>query len=319
GDYDALVKINVCGLCNGTDLRIIEEEVSEHQLLKSYPTVLGHEAAGTVVELGSKVRNISVGEKHVFVRGGRFEGSRYSSTHGQMAEYGLITDLLAMKEDGVDSARTTKINPSRVPDDFDIVDGGIMLPLCECLSAVKNFEIDETTDVLIYGAGPMGLAIMTYMNILGAKSVTAIDSVSERLEKALTIGKVDRVLNFEEVDVAKELDGQLFERVIDAVGLSSILVEGSYHLKPYGRMCSLGVLRKSDALVNLTEVRNNTLIHMLNFPYQEHQCLGENLEYMKQGLIDPKNYYSHVMPMEEVDEAIRLVREKQVLKVILTM
>jgi len=319
GPYDALVKINVCGFCNGTDIRIIDEDVYEHQYLKPYPTVLGHEAAGTVVSIGPRVRNINVGEKHVFVRGGRFENSPYSSTHGQMAEYGLLTDLVAMKEDGIELPHYISINLSKLPDDFDIVDGGIMLPLCECLSAVRNFEIDDTTDVLIYGAGPMGLAIMTYMNILGAKSVTAIDSVPERLEKALSIGKANRVINFHEEEVKTALNGQLFDRVIDAVGLSSVLVEGSFFLKPYGRMCSLGVLRKSDSLVNLTEVKNNTLIHMLNFPYHEHQCLGENLEYMSKGLINPKDYYSHVMPMDDVNEAIRLVREKKTIKVILTM
>ena len=317
GDYDALVKIDVCGLCNGTDLRIIEEEVSEHQLLKPYPTVLGHEAAGRIVEVGAKVKNLTVGEKHVFVRGGQLDNSKYTSTHGQMAEFGMLTDYAAMKEDGIELPKGLAIVSTKLPDDFDIIDGGIMLPLCECLSAVKNFEINEDSDVLIYGAGPMGLAIMTYMKILGVKSVTAIDSVDERLQMAIDIGKVDRVLNYEKVDVKKELEGKLFDRVIDAVGLSSIIVEGSYYLKPFGRMCSLGVLKKSDSLVNLTEVKNNTLVHMLNFPYYERHCLDENLEYIEKGLINPKDYYSHVLPIHEIDDAVRLVREKKALKVIL--
>ena len=54
GDYEIFVKIKVCGFCNGTDIRIIDEDVTDHQYLKPYPTVLGHEAAGTVIETGKK-------------------------------------------------------------------------------------------------------------------------------------------------------------------------------------------------------------------------------------------------------------------------
>jgi threonine dehydrogenase-like Zn-dependent dehydrogenase len=319
GEYDALVRILACGFCNGTDLRIIDEQVTAHQLLQPYPTLLGHEAIGVIEKVGPKVRNLAPGEKHVFVRGGKTEGSRYTSTHGQMAEYGVLTDYAAMESDGEALPASARVYQTRVPDDFDIADGGIFLPLCECLSAVKNFGIDAGTDVLMYGAGPMGLAMMRYMHILGAKSVTVIDSVPERLQKAREVGKADRVINFAQEDADAALGGQLFDRVVDAVGLSSVLVSGSYHLKPFGVACSLGVLKKEDSLVNLPEVKNNTLIHMLNFPYAELERLEENMGYIQKGQINPKDFYSHVMPMADVNEAIRLVREKKTLKVILTM
>jgi threonine dehydrogenase-like Zn-dependent dehydrogenase len=109
----------------------------------------------------------------------------------------------------------------------------------------------------------------------------------------------------------------LFDRAVDAVGLSSVVSEASLRLKPFGVVCSLGVLRKDDNLVNLSALRNNTRVHMLNFPYREYDVLDENLEYIKQGLVNPKDYYSHVMPMDRVDEALRLVIEKQTIKVIL--
>jgi len=320
GDYQALCRIQVCGFCNGTDIRIIDELVGPHQLLQPYPTLLGHESAGTVLETGPKVRYIKEGEKHLFIMGtNSLAGSKYTSTHAQMAQYGILTDTRAMREDGLEIPPGAVDAPSLLPDDFDLVDGGVMLPLCECLSAVRNFGISGDTDVLIFGAGPMGLAIMRYMHLLGAKSVTAVDSVPERLEKAKSLGMVGRVINFREEDVAAALSGRLFDRVIDAVGLSSVIREASAYLKPFGVVCSLGVLHADDAAVDLSKLKNNTLVHMLNFPYREHQCLGENLEYIRKGLIDPKDFYSHVLPMEEVGEAIRLVRAKEAIKVILTI
>ena len=317
GPYDALVRIETCGFCNGTDTRIINGEMSFEQGLQPFPTVLGHEAAGVVVEIGSKVRNIKPGGKYIGVHGAETDGSRYSSTHGHMAEYGYIRDWPAAIADGIEPPPSTRLNISRLPEDFDMVDASVLLPLCECLSAVRNFGIGPETDVLVYGAGPMGLAMMHYMKILGAKSVTCVDSVPRRLELAERVAGADRTINYLTGDVDAELGGMLFDRAVDAVGLSSVVSQASLHLKPFGVVCSLGVLRKDDNLVNLSALKNNTSVHMLNFPFKEYDVLDENLEYIKQGLINPKDYYSHVLPMDQVDEALRLVYAKQTIKVIL--
>ena len=137
--------------------------------------------------------------------------------------------------------------------------------------------MNENTDVLVYGAGPMGLALMTYMRILGAKSITCIDSVPERLEKALKVAKVDRVINFAEEDKKEALAGCQFDRVVDAVGMSDIILEGSQYLRPFGVVCCLGVLRKGDSTVDLSLLKNNTFVQMLNFPYHEYDCLDVSL------------------------------------------
>jgi threonine dehydrogenase-like Zn-dependent dehydrogenase len=279
--------------------------------------VLGHEAAGIVEAVGAKVRNIAVGEKHIRIRGADTAGSRYSSTHGQMAQYGLIHDWQAEREDGNAVPPGAPASLSRLPDDFDMDDAGTLLPLCECLSAVRNFGIGPNTDVLVYGAGPMGLAMMRYMRIVGAKSITCIDSVPERLEKALNVSKVDRAINFKAEDVGAALGGALFDRVVDAVGSSQVILEGSARLRPFGVVCALGVLRKGDSSVDLSLLKNNTSVHMLNFPFHEYDVLEENLRYIKEGVINPKDYYSHVLPMDQVEEALRLVLAKEAVKVVL--
>jgi len=184
---------------------------------------------------------------------------------------------------------------------------------------VRNFDIGPETDVLIYGAGPMGLALMQYMRIIGAKSVVAIDSVPGRLQKALDIAKVDEVHNFATENIDAALKGRLFDKVIDAVGLSSVLMEGTRRLRPFGMLCSLGVLKKGDSSVDLSYLKNNTRLQMLNFPYKEYEVLDENIRYIKEGRVNPKDYYSHVLPIEKIDEAIRLVRNKEAIKVIMTL
>ncbi|MFR1055667.1 MAG: zinc-binding dehydrogenase [[Clostridium] scindens] len=188
----------------------------------------------------------------------------------------------------------------------------------ECFSAARNFTV-EGKDVLVYGAGPMGLATMRYMRYLGAKTITVIDGVKERLELAKTLSQADETINFNEVDKAEVLKGRQFDRVIDIVGMTSILLEGSQYLRPYGIAGSMGVLRNTDKVMDLSKVKNNTLVQMLNFPYGQFDITMENIELMQKGIINPKDFYSHVMSVEDIEEVVRLVAEKKAIKVILDL
>jgi len=320
GDYEVLVRVRACGFCNGTDFQIISNTMGEHEGCGAYPTILGHEGAGEAVELGAKVRYIELGDRFVHTNLRPDVGNGYSRTFGGMAQYGLVADHKAMLEDGFKPEELPFRNKfGQVPRDFDFVDGGMLLSLCETLSAARNFGCDAEKDVLVYGAGPMGLAIMTYMKLFGVKSLTAIDSIDDRLEKAVQIAHVDKTINYKRENVAEILADQLFDIVVDAVGSSQVILEGSQRLKPFGRVGAMGVLKNTDSMVNASLLKNNTLLHMLNFPYGEYSVMAENVDLIQQGKIDPKNYYSHVLPMEEIDQALELVRSKQALKVILTI
>ena len=154
----------------------------------------------------------------------------------------------------------------------------------ECFSAAKNFKV-EGKDVLVYGAGPMGLATMKYMRYLGARTITVIDGVEQRLELARNLSHVDETINYTTVDKNEALEGRLFDRVIDIVGLTSILLEGSQRLRPYGIIGSMGVLRNFDRMLRVTELKNNTLLQMLNFPYGQYAITNENIELIRKGII----------------------------------
>ena len=66
--YQALVRMRACGVCNGTDSKIIHHTF---KLFDQYPTLLGHEGVGQVVRLGEKARRLRVGDLVLlpFVRG----------------------------------------------------------------------------------------------------------------------------------------------------------------------------------------------------------------------------------------------------------
>ena len=317
-DYECLVKTHACGFCNGTDLQVIGGTIEESGGFMGFPTVLGHEGSSEVIQIGPKVRHIRIGDRYIHNNLRPDVGNGYTKTYGSMAQYGLVVDHQAMLEDGYKPSEIPFWKKQEeFPKDIDYIDGAMLLSLAESHSAAYNFGTKEGDHILIYGSGPMGTALALFMKILGAEEVVIVDSVPERLENAKRVAHVDRTVNFVETPLKEALGEQLFDLVVDAVGRSSILVEGSQYLKPYGKVCSLGVLRKDDLLINVGRLKWNTSLHMLNWPYGEYDILPETIKLIQAGKVNPKDFYSHVLPFTEVNRAAELVRTRQALKCIL--
>ncbi|WP_283674756.1 zinc-dependent alcohol dehydrogenase [Butyricicoccus sp. Marseille-Q5471] len=316
GEYEALVRVHACGICSGTDSQIIAGTLETG--FGGYPTVLGHEGAGEVIALGSKVRNIRIGERFIHPNLYPDAGNGYTKTHGSMAQFGLVCDRDAMREDGFAEEHIPFPKQHKFPNSISYIDAGVLLSLAECHSAAKNFGAGSGMEILVYGAGPMGIALAMFCKLRGAKTVVQIDSVSARLEQAKAVAKVDETINFAEENVSEVLNNRKFDLVMDAVGFTSILYEGSGYLKPGGKVCSLGVLKKDDRLIDTSRLQCNTSLHMLNFPYGEYRIMDDTIAMIESGKVNPKDFYSHVLPYDQLEEAFQLVREKKALKVILT-
>lgn len=317
GDYEALVKVHACGFCNGTDMQIITGTGGDlGNGVSIYPTILGHEGAGEVVAVGKKVRHIHVGERWIHPNLHPDVGGGYTKTHGSMAEYGLVSDNQAMLEDGFTERDFPWVKQHRFPGTISYIDAGVLLSLAESHSAAKNFGVTEGTEVLIYGSGPMGIALSLFCGLRGGH-VTQIDKIPERLEMSQRIAKTERVINSSLEDTDAALNGKQFDVAIDIVGYTDILYEAARHVKSGGRVGSMGVLRSNDLMVDTSRLQSNTSLHMLNFPYGEYAVMDETIALIEAGRVNPKDFYSHVLPYEKIDEAIRLTLNRQALKVIL--
>ncbi|MDO4616255.1 MAG: alcohol dehydrogenase catalytic domain-containing protein [Lachnospiraceae bacterium] len=319
GDYEALIRVHACGFCNGTDLQIIRGTGGDlGNGVSIYPTVLGHEGAGEVVAVGKKVRHIKVGERWIHPNLYPDVGNGYTKTHGSMAEYGMISDNQAMLEDGFTERDFPWVKQHRFPDWMSYEDAGVLLSLAESHSAARNFDAAPGKEFLIYGAGPMGLALALFCTLEGA-SVTQIDSHDDRLDRAKAIAKVGTVINRRTEDVDKLLEGKEFDVVVDCVGSTAILYEGSHRLKNKGIIGSVGVLKSDDRFVDTSKLKCNTRMQMLNFPVGEYALMDETIELIRTGAVNPKDFYSHVLDWEEIEQAAELVKTREALKVILSI
>jgi L-iditol 2-dehydrogenase len=314
-DYECLVKVRACGLCNGTDLKIIDDEVSTTPV--KYPVILGHEGVGEVVQVGKKVKNIRVGEVYLNPGGRIMPGTPFTSMWTNMAEYGVLADTKVMDELGIDGPRYG--GSLLIPPEIDPVDGGVILTLKECLSAIRNFGFQKGQAVLVYGDGPVGLALVNFLRREGASWIGCAGHRPQRLEWIAGRSQPDLLINSHRESVPERLAGRRVDLVIDAVGSTAVIREASHLLVPGGRVGVLGVIKNKDASLSLLDLANHSSVHMLNWPYREHATHEEIVGLILKGAIRPKDYYSHVMPMNEAPQAVQMIKTRQAFKVVLKM
>lgn len=320
GDYECLTKILYCGICNGTDLKLINDQVTDLKI--PYPTVLGHESVGRIVAVGKKVRYWKTGDRVVSPIGTVAPESGFHSHYGQMAEYGVTHDIRAMTEDHVDLGRQPPIPDYRgklIPDGMSMRDAVMLLTFKENYSALDNFGFQPGMDVLVCGDGPVAMGICRIAKARGAASVRCVGHHDRRLRHILDCAEADGVFNTRNRRAVDALSGRELDMIVDAVGDLNTDRELAPLLRPGGVLGLYGVLSRERADMNLFEWPNNIRIHILNWPYGEHRAHEAVAELVERGALTPSQYYSHVLPMEEAQRGFELIASREAFKVILQM
>lgn len=320
GEYECLTKILYCGICNGTDLKLIQDRVTDLRI--PYPTVLGHESVGRIVAVGKKVRYWNVGDRVVSPVGTIAPESGFHSHYGQMAEYGITHDIRAMTEDGVGLGKQPPLPDyrcKRVPAGMRMRDAVMLLTFKENYSALKNFGLHPGMDVLVCGDGPVAMGIARIAKALGAASVWCVGHHDRRLEHIVACAGVDGAVNSRDCRAEEALSGHRLDLIVDAVGDLGSDRALAPLLRPGGLIGLYGVLSRTQAGTNLFEWPNNVRLHILNWPYGEHRAHDEVVELVNRGVLVPSDYYSHVLPMEEAQQGFDLVASREAFKVVLQM
>jgi len=326
-EYECLVEVKACGICSSTDLQIIRRNHPESpQDPFRYPAILGHEAVGRVVEVGSRVRNFKVGDRVLvpFSNIGHIPDDTYHLKFGAMTEYAVAPDFAAMQKDHIDNGYTRQYTDPKdffcqtFPDDISYIDGAMILSFRETFSAIRNFDVKADMDVLIFGDGSVGMGLSHFVNMYKARSNIVVGHHDDRLALVAKVAKPSMVVNAKKGEMQK-IEGRKFDVVIDAVGSTDVIHRGLKLLKPGGKLTVVGVLPQDQASISLYDIPNYTSIMMLTYPYQEHRTHAEIIDFMQSGFLKASDYYSHVMPMSDVVEGVRLLEKREAFKVILTM
>ena len=232
---DAIVRITTSAIC-GTDLHFVRGTFSGMK----QGTILGHEAVGIVEEIGSNVRNLSVGDRVVipstiacgycsYCRAGYYAQCDNANPGGPTAgtaffggpeAAGGFNGLQAEKA-RIPFANVNLVKlPDEVTDDQAILISDIF-PTGYFGADMANIKHGHT--VAVFGCGPVGQFAIASAKLMGAGRVLAVDHLPDRLDMARRQGA--EIINFDEEDPVKtimELTGGVgVDCAIDAVGVDA--------------------------------------------------------------------------------------------------
>ncbi|WIY26697.1 L-threonine 3-dehydrogenase [Parasedimentitalea psychrophila] len=195
GPDDVLIKINKTGIC-GTDVHIWNWDAWAAKTVP-VPLITGHEFAGTIVELGRNVTDLKIGQRcsgegHLI--GHQSRQSRAGKFHLDPETRGI-----GVNEQGAFAQylRLPAFNVVPLPDAISDDIGAILDPLGNAVHTALSFDL-VGEDVLITGAGPIGIMAAAVARHVGARHVAITDVNPDRLALA------EKVANVRPVNVAKE-------------------------------------------------------------------------------------------------------------------
>jgi len=190
GAEDVLIKINKTGIC-GTDIHIWNWDEWAAKTVP-IPLITGHEFAGEIVDMGSQVEGLSIGQR---VSGeGHLIGKESRQSRAGKFHLDPQTRGIGVNEPGA-FAQYLCLNAFNVvplPDEISDEIGAILDPLGNAVHTALSFDL-VSEDVLITGAGPIGIMAAAVARHVGARNVVITDINDDRLALAGQVADVTTV------------------------------------------------------------------------------------------------------------------------------
>ncbi len=321
GLYEARIRTEATCLCNATDRKLIEGHFPG---MEQYPLLLGHETVGIVDAVGAKVRSFKVGDRVV---GGlllQTTDPHYASGWGGFSEYLLAGDHPAMIADGVADAQHGYFEVYEimrvVPPDIPVEDAVLLCTWREVYGAFGDFNLQPGDDIVVFGAGPVGLSFIKFARLLGLGQVICVELLPEKRQKALEMGAEaayppDAALLQDLV----QQRGKPFDALIDAVGKEAIINLALPLVKLGGTIGVYGVIDTPSIRVekNRGPYNFNLIIHQWPTRFREAAAQEPLCEWIAQGKLSHREFITVEFPIEQIHQALALAVTGQTIKTLL--
>lgn len=243
GPLDIRIKLHTVGVC-GSDVhyythgRIGPFVVNE-------PMILGHEASGTVIETGSLVSSLEIGDRVCMEPGIPDANSRAT----QIGMYNIDPNVRFWATPPIHGIlRPTCVHPEaftfKIPDNISFAEAAMVEPLAVGVHAATKARIKPGDIALVMGAGPIGLVTALSAIASGCSRVFISDLADEKLEIARSMNSAISPINSRTTDlktsILKETDGWGADIVFEATGSADAAETVFQALSPGGCVVLIG-------------------------------------------------------------------------------
>ncbi|KAK6383050.1 hypothetical protein LTS17_003720 [Exophiala oligosperma] len=339
--YDVLIHVGQTGIC-GSDVHYWQRGRIGDFVLTS-PIVLGHESSGTVVEVGSAVKNLRVGDRVAIEPGVPCRHCDYCRS----GSYNLCPDTVfaaTPPHNGTLSKyyKTAADFCYPLPDHMSLEDGALCEPVAVAVQICKVGNVRAGQTVVVFGCGPIGLLVQCVAKAYAAKTVIGVDVSRSRMELAKSVLKcADGVFESKPMPRTELGEGDATEKesewnaraaeeikrtfdlgegpdvVVDATGAQACIQTGVNLCKKGGTYVQAG-MGKENVVFPITTacVRDLTIRGSIRYTAGVYPAA---VDLVASGKVDPKVLITHRFPFEKAEEAFEIVKKggENVLKVVI--
>ncbi len=243
GPTDVLVRVAACGIC-GSDVHGYDGSSGR----RIPPIVMGHEAAGTVIEIGNEVDRARVGDRVTFdstIFCGRCDACRSGQVNlcGNRRILGVSCDEYRRHGAFAEYVAVPQHILCELPPGLPFEHAALIEPVSVALHAVNLLNVKPGERAVVVGSGMIGLLVIQALRVAGCAEVTAVDIDGGRLELARELG-ASRTINSSECDAAaevlKQTDGRGAELAVEVVGNAAALNTAIRSAARGGRIALVG-------------------------------------------------------------------------------
>lgn len=349
GDDWVIVETRYCGICGSDVKQAYLEGAFDNPMTAviSFPHVLGHEVAGTVVEAGKDVRHVKKGDRVACypwitcaVRGlppctacaagdlalcQNFTGGRFSAGihHGTCRDLsgGFATHM---------PAHESACFP--IPNDVTFEEAALADPFSVCLHAVHKAPPRRGETVVVVGCGALGMLLIHFVSrFYPGVTIWGVDVLSSQREKALAIGATDffslppreliaTIGERTETALLRPMGGLPWlhggvDRVYDTVATAGTLEVGVRILRPHGTLVMVGVATPARFEWTPIYFKELAILGASGYGIETVDSARDHafrlyLDLASRRRVEPGPLVTHTMPMQDFRQGFRTAREK---------
>jgi L-iditol 2-dehydrogenase len=300
GPDEVIIKVDRCGIC-GTDLSMTKGGMWEFGAGSQF----GHEYAGEIIEIGSRVSGFRVGERISVLPSlacGQCEACR---SHGN--------NVLCQRKPGTamvgfaEFARLPANAAIKLPSTLSMADGALIEPLAISLYGVKMARIQPGDRALVLGGGTVGLYAIYWARRLGAGRIVAMSRSARRRDLALAMGANAFIAygKSEAGEVSEALGGAP-QVVFECVGAEGMLSKAIMHSAQFGRIISLGFCTSPDPVIPaMGSFKCVSMQFAVGYTMKEFIYIADQMD---KGQVDPKAIITRDIPLAGLPAMIEALR-----------
>ena len=311
GPDEVLVKLEYVGIC-GSDIHYYETGAIGDYVVEP-PFVLGHEPGGVVVEVGSNVTHLAVGDRVALEPGKTCGHCEFCRT----GRYNLCPDVVFFATPPVDGVFQEYVAHEaalcfKLPENVSTLEGALIEPLAVGFHAANQGGAHAGQTAVVLGAGCIGLVSTMALKAEGVSRVIVVDIMPKRLEKALELG-ADAVVNGAEEDAVEAVmrltGGAGADLAIETAGTEVTTRQAIHLVKKGSTIVLVGYSKTGEMTLPMSLVLDKELTFKTVFRYRHIYPMA--IDAVAAGKVNLKGIVTDVFGFDDIQEAMdRSVTDK---------